>query len=201
MFLLPGILIGFSLHEFAHAQTAILLGDDTPRAQGRNTINPLAHIDIIGFIMILIAGFGWAKPVQINPNNFRNRVRDDIIVSMAGPLMNLLLAVVFLVLMKASTLLSSNFLDGNTITILFTIFEYGLYINIVLCVFNLIPIPPLDGSHILFGLLGLNHSKLYYQISQMGTYILLLLILTNILNKIIGPPITFMYNSLTGVFF
>ncbi len=199
--MLPGILIGFSLHEFAHAQTAILLGDDTPRAQGRNTVNPLAHIDIIGFIMILIAGFGWAKPVQINPNNFRNRVRDDIIVSLAGPLMNLLLAVVFLVLMKASTLLTSNYLDDNTISILFTIFEYGLYINIVLCVFNLIPIPPLDGSHILFGLLGLNHSKVYFQISQMGTYILLLLILTNILNKIIGPPITFMYNSLTGIFF
>ncbi|ADY57188.1 peptidase M50 [Syntrophobotulus glycolicus DSM 8271] len=201
IYLLPGILIGFSLHEFAHAQTAIWLGDDTPRAQGRNTVNPLAHIDLIGFIMILLAGFGWARPVQINPNRFRNKVRDDMIVSLAGPLMNILVAVLFLILMKASTFMPSGFLAQDTYDIVINIFQYAVKINIVLCVFNLLPVPPLDGSHVLFGLLGLSGSALYHQISRIGTYILLLLILTGILNQIIGPPITFLYHFLTGIFF
>lgn len=201
LYLLPGIIIGFTFHEFAHAQTAVWFGDDTPRAQGRISLNPLVHIDLIGFIMIVFAGFGWAKPVQVNPNNFRNKKRDDILVSLAGPVMNIFIACFFFILMRIIYFVPSGFLDENTFDIIFNIFNYAAWINVVLFVFNLIPIPPLDGSHIIFGLAGLMESKFYYQISRMSTFILLILIITNLISKIISPPIMFIYDNLSGLFF
>jgi Zn-dependent protease len=201
LYSLPGILIGFAFHEFAHAQTAVMLGDDTPRLQGRTTLNPLAHLDIFGFLMILLAGFGWAKPVQINPAHFRHRKRDDLLVSLAGPLMNLALAIFFLIVMKLIFLVPLPFLDNGTYEIVMKIFDYIVWINIVLFIFNLIPVPPLDGSHILFGLTGLADSPLYYRIQQLSTLILFVLIATSFLDKIIGPPILFIYNLLSGFFF
>lgn len=201
LYVLPGILIGFAFHEFAHAQTAVHLGDDTPRYQGRTTLNPLVHIDIFGFILILLAGFGWAKPVQINPNNFKNPQRDDVLVSLAGPLTNLLIALLFLLFMRL--LLSLHFLlmEDTTFEILMNIFDYAVWINIVLFVFNLLPIPPLDGSHIFFGLSGLNRTSLYFQFYKWSPFILLALIITGIFDLIIGPPIVFIYSNLSKIFF
>ncbi|NLP44211.1 MAG: site-2 protease family protein [Peptococcaceae bacterium] len=201
LYLLPGILIGFAFHEFAHAQTAVWLGDDTPKLQRRNSLNPLVHIDIIGFIMILLAGFGWAKPVQINPNNFKNPKRDDILVSVAGPAMNILVALVLLTLMRILISIPIANTAGSTYAILLTILDYAVWINIVLCVFNLLPIPPLDGSHILFGLTGLKNTEVYFKLYQWSTLILLVLILTRLLGKIIGPPIYFIYSFLVNLFF
>jgi len=201
IYLLPGIIIGFAFHEYAHAKAAVWFGDDTPRLQGRTTLNPLVHIDIIGFIMIILAGFGWAKPVQVNPNNFRNKRRDDILVSMAGPLTNLIIAIFFLTLMKLTFYLPLSVVNDNTYEILMNIFDYAVWINVVLFVFNLLPIPPLDGSHIFFGLAGLKDSPLYYRIQQMSTFILLALIITNLLDKIISPPIVLIYNTLGEIFF
>jgi Zn-dependent protease len=201
LYLLPGIIIGFTFHEFAHAKTAVLLGDDTPRLQGRTSLNPLVHIDIIGFILILIAGFGWAKPVQINPLNFKKKRRDDILVSIAGPLMNIFLACVFLLLARIAYSMPLNIFEPATYSILVNIFQYGAYINVVLCVFNLLPIPPLDGSHILFGLINLKNTKLFYQFSRYGIFVLLALIITNLLHKIIIPPIYIIFNFLSGIFF
>lgn len=201
LYLLPGILIGFAFHEFAHAQTAVLLGDDTPRLQGRTSLNPLVHIDIVGFIMILLAGFGWAKPVQINPYNFKHRKRDDILVSLAGPSMNIFLALVFLGLMKLSLFMPEHIIDDNTFEIVMNILDYAAWINVVLCVFNLLPIPPLDGSHIFFGLTGLKDTGIYEKLSQMSSLLLLILIITNLIDKIIGPPIVFIYNVLSNLFF
>jgi len=201
LYILPGVIIGFSLHEFAHARTAVWLGDDTPKLQGRLSISPFVHIDIIGFIMILIAGFGWAKPVEINPNNFKNKRRDDVIVSLAGPLMNLLIAFFFLILMVIVYYIPENILSDYYYEIIMNIFDYTVWINIVLFVFNLIPIPPLDGSHILFSLTGLKESSLYYTLYDKSKYLLLILIITDLIGKLIYPPIAWTYDSLISLFF
>jgi len=196
LYMLPGIIIGLTFHEFAHAQTAVWFGDDTPRLQGRTSLNPLVHIDIIGFLMLVIAHFGWAKPVQVDTSNFKNRKRDDILVSLAGPVMNLLLAVCFVILIWAISYIPESILDNNTLNILQSIFINAVWMNVVLFVFNLLPIPPLDGSHVVFGLLGLKDSSLYSQIYQMSTFILLILIITNVINIVIGPPIEHIYKFL-----
>lgn len=201
LLILPGILLGFSFHEYAHAQVAVWLGDDTPRLQGRLSLSPRTHIDPLGFIFILLAGFGWAKPVQINPRNFKNPKRDDILVSLAGPVMNLLIALFFLILMKILSSISIPFLPQKLYATVMDVFNYTVWINVVLFVFNLIPIPPLDGSHIFFGLLGLKEKPIYYQIYTKGNFILILLIITDIIDKIMGPPITTVYTLLLNTVF
>ncbi|WIF93959.1 site-2 protease family protein [Caminicella sporogenes] len=201
LYIIPGVLLGLSLHEFAHAQTAVWLGDDTPKLQGRLSISPLVHLDILGFLMILIAGFGWAKPVEINPYNFKKPKRDDILVSLAGPLANLLIAIFFILLMKILYYIPETILSDSLYHTIITIFDYTVWINIVLLVFNLLPIPPLDGSHIFFGLLGLKDKPFYYQFYDKSRFILFILIITNFIDKIIGPPIFIIYSSLEGLFF
>lgn len=201
LYMLPGILLGFSLHEFAHAQTAVWLGDDTPKYQGRLSISPLVHIDIIGFIMILIAHFGWAKPVEVNPNNFKNKRRDDILVSLAGPLMNLIIALFFLGLMKVVYYVPESILNNQLYESIMNIFDYTVWINVVLFVFNLLPIPPLDGSHIFFSLFGLKDRDFYFDFSAKSRILLPILIITNLIDKIISPPIRMVYGSLVGLFF
>ena len=201
LYMLPGIVIGFSLHEYAHAQVATWLGDNTPKYQGRLTLNPIAHIDIIGFIMIIFAGFGWAKPVEINPNNFSNERRDDILVSIAGPIMNLIIAFAFLLLMKLLYYVPASILNDKVYYIIMNIFDSAVWINVVLFVFNLLPLPPLDGHHILADIIGLKDKKIYKTISSMGSFVLLALIITNIVDKIIGPPIALLYDTLSGLFF
>ncbi|QXM07070.1 site-2 protease family protein [Crassaminicella indica] len=197
---LPGILIGLSLHEYAHAQVAVWLGDDTPKLQGRLSLNPANHLDPIGFFLILFARFGWAKPVVINELNFKNRRRDDCLVSLAGPMMNLLIAIFFLMLMKLLYEVPITFLSYDLYNTIMEVFDYTVWINIVLFVFNLLPIPPLDGSHIFFGLLGLKDKPFYYEIYTKGRFILMLLIITRLTGKIIGPPISFIYWFLRSLF-
>ncbi len=199
LYILPGINIGFTFHEFAHAQTAVLLGDNTPRLQGRTSLNPMVHIDIIGFILLIIAHFGWAKPVQVNPYNFKNMKRDDILVSIAGPAMNILVACVFFIFIKIMYLFFIHILDPHTFSILETIFANAAYINIVLCLFNLLPLPPLDGSHILFSLAGKMYSEAYYKFARVSTIILIVLIITRMLNGIIFGPAISIYNFLQGM--
>lgn len=201
LYTIPGILIGLSLHEYAHAQTAVWLGDSTPKLQGRLSTNPLVHIDIIGFIMILFAGFGWAKPVMVNPNNFKNKKRDDIFVSLAGPFMNLLIAFIVLILMKIIYYIPSGVLNNEIYSITMTILDYTVFINIVLFVFNLLPIPPLDGSHVLFGIIGITEKSYYHRFYDISKFILLILIITSVVGIIISPPISMIYNSLFNLFF
>jgi Zn-dependent protease len=140
---LPAILIGLTFHEYMHAKAAHLLGDDTAYLDGRVTINPLKHIDWIGFVFILIAGFGWAKPVSFNPEKLKNPRRDEMLIAIAGPIANFILAIVFAVILKLAMLFIS--VDG----ILMAMILACIYINFGLFIFNMIPVPPLDGSHLL----------------------------------------------------
>ncbi len=184
--MLPAILIGLTVHEFAHAYAAYRLGDPTARNLGRMTLNPLAHIDIFGFIMLLLVGFGWAKPVPINPRNFKNYRRDDIIVSLAGIFTNFVTAFLFSILYVAGVLkwgLATN-------TAFMSIFGSIITINLALGIFNLIPIPPLDGSHVLESLFVRKSPRFFMFLRQYGQWILLILLITGAVSGVLGYLIT-----------
>lgn len=185
---IPALLIGFAFHELAHAWVADRLGDPTARHQGRITLNPFAHLDPLGTILLLVAGFGWAKPVPVNPYNFTRKVTmrtGMMLVSLAGPLTNLIIAFIsaFLLLWVQTLNFSSNLIVAN-------IFYYMLVINLVLFAFNLIPIPPLDGYKVLSGLLPAKYDRYIDQIEQYSNVLLLLLILSGITGMVIGPIVS-----------
>lgn len=187
LYFLPGIIIALSFHEFAHAFAAHLVGDDTARNMGRMTLNPLAHLDLIGFISMIFLGFGWAKPVPVNPRNYKGSMRRaDILVSLAGITMNFLLALFFTFLLY---LLMITFKVTNDTVI--TMIICAVYSNLSLMVFNLIPIPPLDGSHVLEDLL-IKHvgPKPFLFMRQYSMYLLLILLVilnvTGILSTVRG---------------
>lgn len=178
--MLPALLIALTFHEFAHAWAANRLGDPTPRLQGRLTLNPIAHIDPIGFLMLLFFRFGWAKPVQVNPFNFDNREKGYALVSLAGPVMNLLLGFV-------ATLLYVFLILRGGITPLTSLMEYLFIYNVYFALFNLIPIPPLDGSKLLFFFLPRGTVYRYLDtIGQYGFIILILLVSTGITRNTIA---------------
>lgn len=189
---LPGILLGLTLHEWAHGKVADYLGDPTPSMQGRLTINPLPHIDWVGFAMLALFSFGWAKPVQVNPYQFKNTSvkKGMMLVSLAGPGMNLLLAIAGAVLLHLLT----PYLGQDYMRIII----YLIYINLILAVFNLIPVPPLDGSKILAGLLPDSGARIMYSLEPYGMAILLLLIFTNITGKILFPIVYGLMGILVG---
>jgi Zn-dependent protease len=184
--LIPAILVGLTVHELSHAWIALLLGDDTPRLMGRVSLNPLKHIDPIGFLMLLLAGFGWAKPVMINRANLKKPVRDDILIALAGPLSNLAFALLLAVALKAVVTLVpfGSRQIFQTVTSVFLVF---IAINVSLGLFNLLPIPPLDGSHVVGNLLAGKRAAaaVYF---RYGSYLLLgLILLERILKAEILP--------------
>lgn len=195
--MLPGIIVGLSFHEFAHAWVSDRLGDPTPRRQGRLTLNPLAHIDWLGFAALLLVGFGWGKPVQINPSYYKNRRRDEFLVGIAGVTMNLILAVLFSVPVR---LLRNVYMSSSVFAVvienLFMILVYAVMINLVLMVFNLIPCPPLDGWGIITQLFKLDRHEWWYPVYQRGTWILMFLIIFDITDKILTPIVSLLMNIL-----
>lgn len=179
---LPGIVIAMVIHEYAHARVAVYLGDYTPRLMGRLTLNPAAHIDPIGLVMLFLVRFGWAKPVQINPNNFRNPRRDDILVSLAGPGANLLMAFFALLVMVLLYKLDFEMSPGMQ-----TVFSLIMIYNINFAIFNMLPIPPLDGSQVLKQLLPYNLLRMYEGIERYSFLILIVFIMTPVLHYVFVP--------------
>ena len=189
---IPGVLIALTFHEFAHAFAANKLGDETPKLQGRLNLNPLSHIDPVGFIFLIVAGFGWGKPVQIDPRNFNGKhsiSKAEAIVSAAGPIMNFILAFVFLiiyyVLFRVTNVI--NVLSAQWQQVIFLVMTYTISINIGLGVFNLLPIPPLDGSKILMHFLPYKGKEWFYNHQQIFYIVFLILFVTGLSSVILTP--------------
>lgn len=178
LYVVPAILISLTFHEFGHAYAAYKMGDPTARNLGRMTLNPLAHIDLIGFILLIFCGFGWAKPVPVNPRNYRNFKKGEIVVSLAGVTMNLFLALVgAMVIYTIFAVYGYEAITNQTIITILTMLYYFVNLNCGLIVFNLIPIPPLDGSHVLITLCGKNMPpQLLLNLQRYGSYILIALV-------------------------
>ena len=185
---IPGLVIAMTFHEYAHARAAVSLGDFTPRLMGRLTLNPTAHIDPIGLLMLFLVRFGWAKPVMINPSNFRQPKRDDILVSFAGPMMNLFLGFVAFYVML---LINAHRLDVSQIT--YTIIQMIFVYNVNFAIFNMLPIPPLDGSHILRNLLPPDLAYRYQSIERYSILIMIVFIATPILSVVLMPLFRLVY--------
>ena len=181
---LPGILIGLTVHEFSHAYISNKCGDSTSRDQGRITLNPLKHIDPLGFIMLLVAGFGWAKPVQFNEKKLQNPQTDIMKIAVAGPVSNVITAMVLSWIFS----LIYRIHPGSYYSVLSEVFLYAIYINWGLFIFNMIPLPPLDGSHLLLNYFR-KYPKLYEALYRYGTFILFGLIVGSVISKVNLLPI------------
>lgn len=198
---IPGILIAITFHEFAHAFAADKLGDDTPRREGRLSLNPFDHLDPIGSLLLLVAGFGWGKPVHVNPRNYSRKIsmeKGEAIVSFAGPLMNFLLAIIFTIItcITLKTTNSSIVFIGNqmglivtnqTIKIVLQILISIITINLGLGLFNLIPLPPLDGSKIIMPFLPLKAKQFFINNEQIFYIIFVVIWITGLAGVIISP--------------
>jgi|WetSurSiteA1Bulk_404760.scaffolds.fasta_scaffold110377_1 Zn-dependent protease len=192
--IVPAILIGLTVHELAHALIALRLGDDTAKQLGRVTFNPFKHIDPMGFFMLLVAGFGWAKPVLIDRKKLKNPARDDVLIALSGPAANLLLAVVLVLLLRVVIILS-DFRSERTFDLVVVNFIAWISINISLGLFNLLPIPPLDGSHVILNLFPSKHAATAALYFRYGSYALLAIIVLERVAKIDILPIGRMVNS------
>ena len=193
IYVAPATLLAVSLHEFAHGYAAYKLGDDTAKNQGRLSLNPLAHLDPIGTLMLLVAGFGWGKPVEVNPRNYTRKIsmeKGEAIVSLAGPLMNFVLAIIFtLIYCAIYKFASTSFLVSTIGGIITLLISTTISINIGLGVFNLIPLPPLDGSKIIMPFLPYKAKEFFVNNEQIFYIIFVLLWITGLAGTIITPAI------------
>ena len=195
-----GLIIGFSLHEWGHAWAAYQLGDTTAYRQGRLTLNPRAHIEPMGLILALLAGFGWAKPVPVNPFAFYpNEKRGIVLVSLAGPVMNIIVALVISVPLR---LMVGAGADSG---FFFSVVKTVIYFNLFLCFFNLIPLSPLDGYKIAVGTLPREYSAWFVKYERETNFALMLIILIGAmgglspLGAILSPPVNFLFDLFTGL--
>ncbi|MGI5851136.1 MAG: site-2 protease family protein [Caldicoprobacterales bacterium] len=201
LYSLPAVFLAFSVHEFAHAFTAYRMGDHTPKLQGRLTLDPLAHVDWIGLIMFLFFGFGWAKPVQVNPSNFKNRKWGDILVSMAGPISNLILAfftVILIQLFRLLPLFYPNHGLGTASAILIRIMERIAFLNVVFSFLNMIPIPPFDGYKVVKAFFFKGNIKFFWVLERYSLIILFVMIMLNIFSYIVNAPSHYVYRFLNS---
>ena len=178
----PAILVVITVHEYFHGYVAYRLGDSTAKFAGRLTLNPVKHIDLFGFIAFLLLGFGWAKPVPVNPYNFRDMKQGMLYTSLAGPLSNFLFAIPLGVTLR----LFPQLLRNNVLMPIGLLIGFGLFYSLILCAFNLIPIPPLDGSKVLFSLLPPRYAHIEYWLERYGFMLLIGLIF---FDRITGIPI------------
>ena len=205
LLLAPPILLALTFHEFAHAYVAKRFGDDTAKRSGRLTMNPLAHLDPFGTLMIFIVHFGWAKPVPVNPYNLRNPKKDMLWISAAGPLSNMVLALISGLLLRffATTSLMPD--PQSILGVFIVMVVFSLQINLALAIFNILPIAPLDGSKILYGILPAGFAKQIYLLERYGPFILIGLIIigqftgVSILGRLIWPFVKFFSNLFAGI--
>ncbi len=189
---LLALLIAITVHEFSHAKVADYLGDPTPRLQGRLTLNPLVHLDPLGMLLLFMVGFGWGKPVMFDPYNLKNPRYDAALISIAGPGSNFVLALLLSLLLRLFMFFGQSIL----LTLGYSILVPVIYLNIVLGVFNFIPISPLDGFKIVGGFLSDERAREWYQLERYGLLFLIILILPlgqgNMLSFVIRPIINFL---------
>lgn len=189
----PGVLIAITFHEFAHGYAAYKLGDDTAKNEGRLSLNPKDHLDPIGTLMLLVAGFGWGKPVHVNPRNYTRKIsmeKGEAIVSSAGPIMNFILAIIFTLIYCAIYKFASvSFLTSTVGGVIMILISSTISINIGLGVFNLIPLPPLDGSKIIMPFLPYKAKQFFINNEQIFYIIFVLIWITGIAGTIITPAI------------
>jgi Zn-dependent protease len=204
---LLALIVAITIHEFAHAYAADRLGDPTPRLQGRLTLNPLAHLDPIGTIMLLLAHFGWGKPVQFDPFNLRHPRRDSAIISLAGPVSNFLLAILAAILLQmlfaGRLMFLTNALASGFMYLAIAILQPIIVYNVALGVFNLVPIHPLDGFKIVEGILPDHYARQWHELEGYGMIFLLFLILpisagVSPISRFISPIINFLISLLFG---
>ena len=190
---IPGVLLAITFHEFAHGYAAYKLGDNTAKNEGRLNLNPLNHLDPIGTLMLLLAGFGWGKPVHVNPTNYTRKMsmeKGEAIVSVAGPLTNIILAFILALIYEALIkFASTEFLVSTVGYVIKLIIESAISINIGLGVFNLIPLPPLDGSKIIMPFLPYNAKQWFRNNEQIFYIIFVVIWITDIASIIISPAI------------
>lgn len=199
---IPGVIIAISLHEFAHAWMAVRLGDDTPLRQGRLSIDPLKHLDPIGIMMLMFCGIGWGRPVQIDSSNFNPKYRrnGEALVSLAGPVMNFIIAFVLTLIdgliLKFAV---ASFLSTTLGRVILTMIQSAIIMNIGLGVFNLIPLPPLDGSKIFIRFMPYNVRNWIYDHEMWFYMAFLVLWITNLSSIIITPIMTWIYQVIINV--
>lgn len=193
----PPFIFALTVHEFAHGYVAHRFGDNTAARLGRLTLNPIKHLDLMGVLAFFLIKIGWAKPIPVNPRNFTNPRRDMIWVSLAGPGVNLIMAVLSALVAKL-IILTSGGLPGFLMMPVLQMTAASIWINIMLAIFNLVPIPPLDGSKILLGLLPQRLAVAYSKLEPYGFIILLVLFYTGVLPRFIMPIISFAQAVIVG---
>lgn len=200
---IPGVLLAITFHEYAHGLVAYKLGDNTAKDEGRLSLNPLAHLDPIGTLMLVFAGFGWGKPVHVDPRNYTRKIsmeKGEAIVSLAGPLMNIILAFIFtLIYCAIYKFAGAGFLHSTMGSVLMLMIFYTISINVGLGVFNLIPLPPLDGSKIIMPFLPYKAKEWFVNNEQIFYLVFVVLWITGLAGIIISPAISWITNGFLSI--
>jgi len=191
VYILPAIIIAISFHEYAHAKVADYWGDDTPARQGRLTIDPLAHIDPMGLLALIFIRFGWGRPVMINPSKFRNKRAGLITVGLAGVTMNFILALVFGGIIKLLFTFTPGLFAGKVGEIAVNLLLQVVYINLALMLFNLLPVPPLDGFNVISEIFKLYNTRFYAFVRTYSLWILMAMIMLRIPSMLLSGPLSF----------